>query len=126
MRKYCRFLCLLLFFATIPRDCLHNDGIVAHDAGKEEQYTNTFIITMVDYSKWDKLDYGDESEDDGEDDKNVPLPAAAAGDETGPTDESDDWKRRKRRLQRAASFRDFVRRQSSFKRREDDERTRVP
>ena len=27
---------------------------------------------MVDYSKWDKLDYGDESEDDGEDDKNVP------------------------------------------------------
>ena len=40
--------------------------------GKKSNTQNTFIITMVDYSKWDKLDYGDESEDDGEDDKNVP------------------------------------------------------
>ena len=40
--------------------------------GKKSDTQNTFIITMVDYSKWDKLDYGDESEDDGEDDKNVP------------------------------------------------------
>ena len=80
------FLCACTFFdAKMCQFCVFSsslrryraivfiiDGIVAHDAGKEEQYTNTFIITMVDYSKWDKLDYGDESEDDGEDDKNVP------------------------------------------------------
>ena len=71
--KMCHFLCLLLFFATIPRSIVFIiNGIVAHDAGKKSNTQNTFIITMVDYSKWDKLDYGDESEDDGEDDKNVP------------------------------------------------------